>query len=242
MSGRFEPVVLCYHAVSERWEHRLSVPPQALERQVRLLLRRRYRAVTAAEVVAGRGRLLHVTFDDAYCSILDAFPALDRLGVPATVFACAALAESGLPFPVLAPAEAGETTEADVRTLEWDALAELADRGVEIGSHTVSHPHLTQLADSELDRELRESRERLEHQLGRRCRFVAYPYGDHDERVRAAARAAGYEAAFALPGRARPFDRFGVPRVGIWRKDGPGRVLLKTSAVRRPIGALRRWA
>ena len=156
---------------------------------------------------------------------------------PGPVFACAALAESGLPFPVLAPAEAGETTEADVRTLEWDALAELADRGVEIGSHTVSHPYLTQLADSELDRELRESRERLEHQLGRRCRFVAYPYGDHDERVRAAARAAGYEAAFALPGRARPFDRLESRASGSGGRtvlDRPAQDVRRATADRSP--------
>lgn len=241
VSKRFEPIVLCYHAVSERWEHRLSVPPQALERQVRLLLRRRYRPVPAAAVAAGRGRLLHVTFDDAFQSTLDALPALELLGVPATVFACAGLADGGLPFPVLTSADAGTTTEADLRTLDWDGLRELVERDVEVGSHTVSHPYLTQLTDAELDRELRESRERLESELDRRCRFVAYPYGDHDERVRAAARAAGYEAAFALPGRARPFARFGIPRIGIWRKDRTGRVLLKTSAARRPLGALRRW-
>ena len=49
-------------------------------------------------------------------------------------------------------------------------------------------------------------------------------------------------AAFALPGQARPFDRYGLPRIGIWRRDGAARVLLKTTAARRPIGALRRWS
>ena len=241
VSGRFEPVVLCYHAVSARWEHRLAVPPHALERQLRLLLFRRFRGVRAADVVAGRGRLFHVTFDDAFASILDALPALERLRVPATVFACSELADGGRDFPVLTPPDEGETSATDVRTLDWEGLRELSDRGLEIGSHTASHPHLSQLADVELDRELRESRERVESELGRRCRFLAYPYGDHDVRVRTAARVAGYEAAFALPGRAAPYDRFGIPRSGIWRKDGTLRVLLKTSAARRPIGALRRW-
>jgi peptidoglycan/xylan/chitin deacetylase (PgdA/CDA1 family) len=240
MSRRFEPLVLCYHAISAQWVHRLAVSPDALERQLRAVLAQRYRPVPAADVVAGRGRLLHVTFDDAFRSVLDALPALERLGVPATVFASTALADGGLPFPVLTRAEKGETSDGDLRTLDWDGLRELADRGVEVGSHAVSHGRLTQMGDHELDRELRESRERIESELGRRCRFVAYPFGDHDERVAAAARAAGYEAAFALPGRSRPFNRFALPRVGIYRKDRLWRFGLKTSA-RRPIGAVGRW-
>jgi peptidoglycan/xylan/chitin deacetylase (PgdA/CDA1 family) len=238
MPDRFEPVVLCYHAVSERWAHHLSVSPQTLERQVRLLLARRYCAVPAKEVVGGRGRLFHVTFDDAFRSVFDALPRLERLGVPATVFACTRLADGGLPFPV---SKLYGSPGDDLRTLDWDGLRELVERGIEVGSHTVSHPHLTGLTDHELAREVTHSRERLEAELGRRCRFLAYPDGDHDERVRGAAREAGYEAAFALPGRTKPFDPFAIPRAGVWRKDGLVRFTLKTSSARGTIGALRGW-
>jgi peptidoglycan/xylan/chitin deacetylase (PgdA/CDA1 family) len=121
--------------------------------------------------------------------------------------------------------------------MDWDALRALAERGVEIGSHTISHPHLTQLDDDELRRELVESRERLEDGLGRPCRFVAYPYGDDDARVHEAARAAGYEAGFALPGAESPFDRYALPRVGIYRRDGRARAAVKTSALLRRAAA-----
>ena len=47
------PLVLCYHAVSETWHHELSVPPDVMERQLRLLLDRGYRPATAAEAVTG---------------------------------------------------------------------------------------------------------------------------------------------------------------------------------------------
>lgn len=241
MSRRFKPIVLCYHATAGGWEHQLSVSPDALERQIRLLLARRYRAVPAAELMAGRGRLFHVTFDDAFRSVHDALPAMERLGVQATVFACTGLADGGRRFPVVKLPGDPTPAESDLRTMSWDELRALVERGHEVGSHTVSHPRLTQISDQELGRELRESREQLESELGRRCRFLAYPFGDHDTRVRVAAREAGYEAAFALPGKARPFDSFGVPRVGIWRKDGLVRFMLKTSAARRPIGTLRRW-
>ena len=129
----------------------------------------------------------------------------------------------------------------------WSELRQLAGEGVEIGSHTLTHPYLTALDDNELHRELRESRQRLEDELGARCRFLAYPFGDEDERVRRAARVSGYAAAFALPGRQTATDLYAVPRVGIWREEGLVRVRVKTSAAGRrwlldPLSAAReRW-
>ena len=240
MTRAFRPLVLCYHAVSDSWPHPLAVAPLALERQVRALLARGFRGATAAETLAGRGRLLHVTFDDAYTSVASALPALERLGVPATVFACASHADDGLALAVPELAADAAAYPAELATMNWSKLRELAERGVEIGSHTRTHPHLTRLSSEELDRELRESRARVEDELGRRCRFLAYPYGDEDARVQEAARAAGYEAAFALPGTASPLNVYALPRVGVYRRDGRLRVTLKTAwMVRRRAARLR---
>lgn len=235
MSGdRFQPLVLCYHAVSDSWPDRLSVGPRTLERQLRSLLRRGYRPAGADSVVGGSGKLLHVTFDDAYRSVANALPVLERLRLPATVFACSGFADGGrvLDVPELAMEAAAYPDE--LATMTWDALVSLVDRGVEVGSHTVTHAHLTRLSDAELVRELGESRERMEARLGRRCRYLAYPYGEEDARVRAAARAAGYAAAFGLPGNEHPVDRFSLPRVGVWRGDNVARFTVKTvTSVRR---------
>ena len=240
MPKRFQPLVLCYHAVSESWPHLLAVTPQAFDRQLRSLLRRGYRPVTAAEAVSGQGRVFHVTFDDAYTSVASALPTLARLGVPATVFACPSYADDGRPLAVPELADEAAAYPAELATMTWDELHDLLDRNVEIGSHTVSHAHLTQLGDAELHRELRESRERLEAELGRRCRFIAYPYGDDDERVHEAARAAGYEAGFAAPGRLVPPSVFALPRVGVWREDGMLRFTLKTTGLIRRLVDVRR--
>jgi peptidoglycan/xylan/chitin deacetylase (PgdA/CDA1 family) len=124
----------------------------------------------------------------------------------------------------------------EAQTMSWEKLRESVTMGVDIGSHTVSHPHLTSLGDAELALELASSKRRLEDELARPCRFLAYPYGEHDRRVRAAARAAGYEGAFALG--ARDGDRFAIPRIDFYRSDGPLRVALKTSGVYRPIQGL----
>jgi peptidoglycan/xylan/chitin deacetylase (PgdA/CDA1 family) len=240
VSKRFQALVLCYHAVSDSWPHLLAVTPRTFERQLRSLLLRGYRPVTAAEAVSGEDRVFHVTFDDAYTSVANALPALARLGVPATIFACPSYADDGRPLAVPELAAEAAAYPDDLATMTWDHLRDLIDRNIEIGSHTLTHAHLTQLSDAELDRELRESRERIEAELGRRCPFVAYPYGDDDERVHRAARAAGYEAGFAAPGRLIPPNAHALPRVGIFRRDGLVRTTLKTTGlVRRALDARR---
>ena len=102
--SRFRAIVLCYHAVSDAWPDPLAVGPRLFERQLRTLLRLGFRAVAADEALAGRRGDLHVTFDDAYTSVDNALPILERLRVPATVFACTSYADDGRPldFPELA--------------------------------------------------------------------------------------------------------------------------------------------
>ncbi len=241
MSRAFQPLVLCYHAVSERWPHALALPEAELLSQVQTLLSRGFRPAGAEEVVAGRGRLLHVTFDDAFRSIERVLPVLERLGVRSTVFVSSSFADEGRTFAVPELAHDAAAFPDELGTMRWDELRELAERGVEVGSHTVTHPHLTRLAGDELERELRVSRERVESELDRACRFLAYPYGEEGARVQAAARAAGYEAAFALPGRERPFDRYALPRVGVYRGQSALRFRVKTTpALRRTAAAVLR--
>jgi peptidoglycan/xylan/chitin deacetylase (PgdA/CDA1 family) len=181
-----------------------------------------------------------VTFDDAFRSVANAVPILERLGLPATVFACAAYADEGRPLAVPELAAEASAHPEELATMSWDELRALAERGVEIGSHTVSHPHLPQLSEAEIRDELAESRSRFEDELGRPCRFVAYPYGEHDSRARAAARRAGYGLAFALASTAQPRDDFALPRIDLYRKDNRISTILKTSPLRRPVAAVRR--
>jgi peptidoglycan/xylan/chitin deacetylase (PgdA/CDA1 family) len=232
----FRPLVLCYHAISSSWADQLAVDPRALERQLRTLSRSGYVPVDGVTVLGNRPRTLHVTFDDAYHSVADALPLLERFRIRASVFVCTGFAADGR--PLLIPELRGRvgSDPAPLATMDWATLEHLAERGIEIGSHTVSHPHLPALGEPELDAELRDSRAEIEDRLGQPCRLLAYPFGDHDERVRRAAARAGYEAAFAL--RARAWERHALPRVDVYRHDGRLRFTLKVSAARRPAIAL----
>ena len=240
-----DTIVLCYHAVSERWPAPLSVTPQAFERQLELLVRRGYEGATFRDAaLAARSRkTVAITFDDAYVSVLElARPILDRLGLPATVFVPTDWPARGQPmcWPGIEQWMGGPF-EPELRPLTWEQLSELDAHGWEIGSHTRSHPHLTELEDATLEAELRESRAECERRLGRPCTTLAYPYGDYDARVAAAAGRAGYEAAGTLPSRIHPAQPLEWPRVGVYHDDSERRYRLKVSRVVRTVRSSRAW-
>jgi peptidoglycan/xylan/chitin deacetylase (PgdA/CDA1 family) len=235
------PIVLCYHAVSESWSAPLSVTPHELERHIRLLIARGYRSETFTQAILAppAARTVAVTFDDAYRSVFElAFPILSRCGLRGTVFVPTAFAGSGSPmaWPGI-DHWLGGPHEADLLPMSWDQLRRLAEAGWEIGSHTRTHPRLTQLDDESVAHELADSRRECEEGLGRPCRSLAYPYGDHDQRVVQAAREAGYAAACTLPGRWHPPDPHCWPRIGVYYPDHGVRFRLKISPVLRRLRA-----
>jgi peptidoglycan/xylan/chitin deacetylase (PgdA/CDA1 family) len=186
------PVSLAYHGVnvvsSADDPVRLINDPATLAAHVRLLQRLRYRFVTAEHLIAGRGRVAALTFDDGLADGLEvAAPLLERLGAVGTFYVCPGWFGGSHPL-----------VEGDAaRLLDADGVRELQRRGMEIGSHTMTHEDLRLLSDAELDAQLRDSKGALEEVTGRPCRTLAYPYGLYDERVVAAAGRAGYELAFA---------------------------------------------
>jgi peptidoglycan/xylan/chitin deacetylase (PgdA/CDA1 family) len=164
-----------------------------------------------------------------------AFPLLQERQLVATVFVPTALVDAGRPASWDGVARwLGTEHEHKMLPLSRSELLELADAGWEIGSHTCTHPRLTQLGDRELAWELASSRQRCSDLIGRPCVTLAYPYGDFDERVRRAAETAGYEAACTLPARFRTAVPLAWPRVGIWHDDSDRTFALKVSpALRR---------
>jgi peptidoglycan/xylan/chitin deacetylase (PgdA/CDA1 family) len=81
-------------------------------------------------------------------------------------------------------------------TTDWDMLRSAAAvPGVEIASHTILHRRISRLPYTDALQELAGSRSRLEEQLGREIRHLAFPYGQPDdcgERDFQLARQAGY--------------------------------------------------
>lgn len=93
----------------------------------------------------------------------------------------------GAELPKSPPAEFGPVT--------WAEAREMRANGVEIGSHTLTHPVLTGIGDDRLRQELQQSKSRLEEVLKHRTEQFCYPNGDYDERVQCEVARAGYRIA-----------------------------------------------
>lgn len=239
-------LALCYHAVSEEWTADLSVTPDRFAEQIELLAQRGYRGVTFSDLVCRNhpGNAVAVTFDDAYRSVKAlAMPILERFGMPGTVFVPTRFPE--LDVPMAWPGIdiwLGTPHEDELLPMTWAELRELREGGWEIGSHTVTHPHLTQLSDEALTRELSDSREECRRNLGAPCVSIAYPYGDTDPRVAAAARGAGYRFGAALPtGAWRGTSELNWPRVGIYHREDLASFRKKTSPFLLRLRGSRAW-
>lgn len=168
------------------------------------------------------GRGVALTFDDAYRSFYEtALPVLERRRVPVTLF---------VPSGRLGGVntwDAGSVCERALMTAAEVSAA--AARGVEIASHGHMHVDLTAVAPEDARADLAASVEALADLTGRRPRFLAYPWGRHDERVRDIARALGFEAAYAVE--VPSGDAFGRERVQVEARDGAARFALKASGI-----------
>lgn len=106
--------------------------------------------------------------------------------------------------------------------LTREMVCTLAQQGIEIGGHTVTHPILTSLDDKDAFYEIEGGKKQLEQITGKPVRLFAYPNGkvgmDFDERHVAMAKEAGFTAAFttALGSATHKNDPFQLPRSRPW--------------------------
>ena len=208
------PIVLMYHRVCAYRDPRRGdfvVSASTFERQMHWLAGHGFYAARLSEVLrlGGRaprspGRPVVLTFDDGYADNLEhAVPVLRKLGYPAALFPVLDLGRRFNGWDALPEMRAPLLTVRELREAEA--------AGLELGSHTMSHPWLTRSTASELRDELVRSREVLASVALRPLPVLAYPYGDVDGRVKRAARAAGYLAGLAVNSgplelRADPFE------------------------------------
>lgn len=103
------------------------------------------------------------------------------------------------------------------RYMSWDQVKEMSEAGISFASHAMSHRILCRLSDKECTDELTTSREIIEAEIGIKVRTIAYPNGDHDERVIELTRNAGYSVGFGTQSGlwSSDCDPLSVPRMNI---------------------------
>ena len=196
-----DPPILMYHRVCSDEGCRgsdFAVSATVFRAQMTYLARAGYYTPRLSEVLASQGRAARngktpvvLTFDDGYSDNLqNALPVLRELGFTAAVFPVLDLQRRSTWWGEMAAVHAPLLTAREMRSMEA--------AGIEFGSHSVNHPRLTQLGETQLLDELNRSREVLAGIVEHPLPVLAYPYGDVDRRVKDAVRRAGYSAALAV--------------------------------------------
>jgi peptidoglycan/xylan/chitin deacetylase (PgdA/CDA1 family) len=121
--------------------------------------------------------------------------------------------------------------------LRWDEVRRMAAGGIDFGAHTLDHPILKHVDVDEARRQIRGSKERIEHELGAPVTTFAYPNGraiDFDESTRRILEEEGFSCAVTTVGGANDeaTDPFALRRVGMW-DDDPGLSILRLAWSRR---------
>lgn len=196
--------ILCYHEVdppvdahvtiprlsasgsAEAERLRYTVTPENFAAQLDYLQQNGYHVIPLAQLVAWLGgygaplpeKAVVITVDDGWlCAYTRIAPELRRRGMPFTLFVYPRIVGRGL------------------HAVSWKQVSALAHDGVDIESHTMTHPFLTRLDASSLECELADSRTVVEAHTGKPVRFLAYPYGDYNLSVMQAAAQDGHDAA-----------------------------------------------
>ncbi len=112
-------------------------------------------------------------------------------------------------------------------------MKEMQSAGMDIGSHTCSHPRLARLSRDQMREEVTASKKRLEDTLGVEVASFCYPYGNFDDAVVEAVKEAGYKLATATirDNRNTPEDRYRLKRAMVQ----PGRTGRKFRYLFSPI-------
>ena len=239
MEGKVRfPQVLMYHSISrpEVDYDPLCTSPERFEAQMLYLKRHNLRGVSVRELYlalnAGEATgLVGVTFDDGYEDFLGAaVPTLEKLGFSATVFVVAGMLGKENTW------EHRSGPRPQLRLLGAGGVREVSERGMEIGSHSVTHPRLSGLDSETLIHEVGDSRQMLSEKVNAPVEGFAYPYGDLDGPAVRSARGAGYVYAVATKKQVEG-GLYDWPRTYIGEKDSPLRLGVKLKA--SPI--LTRW-
>lgn len=106
--------------------------------------------------------------------------------------------------------------------MNWNDVNQIINAGIEVGSHTVTHPPLTTISKPDLERELQWSKSEYFKHTGKDPRVIAYPVGSCNEQVKKSATLAGYNYGLALNNKIydpRTDDKFEIPRIELYNES-----------------------
>ena len=196
----FSIPVLMYHrvvpAVPTNSRHGIWVTAHSFEQNLVSLKQRGYSSITFEQYrlfLTGEFTLpvkpIILTFDDGYeDNYMYAFPLLKKFGFSAVIFLVADPTRQ---------TNFWDIDEPQVRLVNNKQIREMVAAGIEFGSHTVTHPNLSQCSPEQMRKEFVESKQAIEQLTGKEIISIAYPYGAVNERIKSIAIETGYTFGIA---------------------------------------------
>ncbi|GAB2638661.1 polysaccharide deacetylase family protein [Vibrio panuliri] len=234
---RKEMPIIMYHRFikddSEKGVHGTYLHVEMLEKHLKLIKRMGFETITF-EDLANKGvisrleagkRYIIITVDDGYKDNYELLlPLLKKYNQKAVVYAV--IGESYNRWDV----EVTSNPEKPVPLMNIEELKALTQSGhIEIGGHTMTHPHLNSLSYEQQKQEIAENKSLLEQVTGKPLVSFAYPYGSLDHNSKQLAQKLGYQ--FAVATNSGPLaahqDLYQIRRIaifpkttvfGLWRK------------------------
>ena len=208
-SMRDDIPVLMYHQIGDE-ENGLYLAEEHFRQHLEYFKEQGYTTVTVSQLYSHweKGeplpeKCVALTFDDGYRSMYEVvFPMLQEYGFTATFYV--------IPAAFWSPWSVDE-----------DMVKEMAEAGMEIGSHTYNHNQLDILSEKDVYFELRESKKALEAIVGKEVQSLCYPAGQYTEFTVKAAEECGYTnavtTAYGYASKAQGL--FDLERIRIGRGD-----------------------
>lgn len=199
MSQAMDVPILLYHSITRTQNKKYSrwaVSPELFKVHLGYLKRNGYTPMTISDLVSRRldlpKRPIAITFDDAMDDFREgALPILQSFGYPATMYVPTGYV--GKISNWLVPLGEGGR-----QIMSWSGLREVADQGIELGSHSHKHIEMDTLPALEVEAEVCTSKDLLEQNLGRPVLSFAYPHGYHSKTVVRIVQKSGFTSACAV--------------------------------------------
>ncbi len=186
------PILMYHHladlpANASELQQTWTVAPQNFDAQMNWLAQHGYHTITMAQLVAHLkqraplpSKPIIISFDDGWEEqYVAAFPVLKKYGMIGTLFVY--------------------TNAIDHKSfLSWAQLQEMSAAGMDIQSHSLSHPHLRQLAPDAAQKEISDSKAVIEKKLGKPVVAFNYPDGEYNAAVIEMVQRAGYTSAVSI--------------------------------------------
>lgn len=222
ISGTRSVAILTYHSIDTSGSV-VSVAPGDFADQMLCLAEIGWQGISLREAVAYHKsnaswprRSVVLTFDDGYENFYDgALPVLLKHGFSATVFVVSGHMSGTNDW------EAPRPGLGRLPILSWQQAAEISAAGIEIGSHTRTHPNLRRMSFEAMEREIRISKTEIEDHIECEVESFAYPFGSFNRRSMDIVRRRFRAACTTLLRRAAS-DRFhALPRIDMYYVRSP---------------------